>query len=66
VDLIAVRGSGATSARVNLYRRTKREGYLAKKKVLIWCIAAQEFTESIDGWAKVPVLEKTTPESNKN
>jgi alginate O-acetyltransferase complex protein AlgJ len=66
VDLIAVRGSGATPARVNLYRRAKREGYLAKKKVLIWCIAAREFTESVDGWGKVPVLKKTKPESNKN
>ena len=59
VDLIAVRGSGATPARVNLYRRAKRKGYLAKKKVLIWCIAAREFTESVDGWGKVPVLKKT-------
>ena len=66
VDLIAVRGSGATPARVNLYRRAKKEGYLAKKKVLIWCIAAREFTESVDGWGKVPVLKKTNPESNKN
>jgi alginate O-acetyltransferase complex protein AlgJ len=66
VDLIAVRGSGATPARVNLYRRAKREGYLSKKKVLIWCISAREFTESIDGWAKVPVMKKTNPESKKN
>ncbi len=61
VDLIAVRGSGATPARVNLYRRAKREGYLTKKKVLIWCISAREFTESVDGWGKVPVLKKTNP-----
>ena len=61
VDLIAVRGSGATPARVNLYRRAKRQGYLAKKKVIIWCIAAREFTESVEGWGKVPVLKKTNP-----
>ncbi|MCK4788070.1 MAG: hypothetical protein KAV87_30230 [Desulfobacteraceae bacterium] len=59
VDLIAVRGSGATPARVNLYRRARKKGYLAKKKVVIWCIAAREFTESVDGWAKVPVLKRT-------
>jgi alginate O-acetyltransferase complex protein AlgJ len=51
VDVIGVRGSGATSARVNLLRRIKADPrYLAGKKVVIWCFAAREFTEST-GWS---------------
>ena len=54
VDVIGVRGSGATPARVNLLRRAKAEpAYLAGKKVVIWCFAAREFTEST-GWSLIP------------
>jgi alginate O-acetyltransferase complex protein AlgJ len=39
-----------------LYRRARKDpGYLAKKKVIVWCFAAREFTESDQGWDKVPV-----------
>lgn len=56
-DLIAVRGSAATPARVTLYRRTRADpAYLATKKVVVWFFAAREFTES-SGWAKVPVAK---------
>jgi hypothetical protein len=56
VDLIAVRGSGATPARMNLMRRVKaKSGYLGKKKLVIWCFSAREFTETM-GWQKVPVV----------
>jgi len=55
VDLIGVRGSGATPSRINLMRRNRsRAGYLAGKKLVIWCFSAREFTES-DGWRKVPM-----------
>lgn len=55
VDLIAVRGSGATPARINLLRRARqKEDYWKNKKCVIWCFAAREFTES-DGWRKVPI-----------
>jgi alginate O-acetyltransferase complex protein AlgJ len=55
-DLIGTRGSGATSVRVSLYRRARKDpGYLAKKKMIVWCFAAREFTESDQGWDKVPV-----------
>jgi len=55
-DLIGTRGSGATSVRVSLYRRAKKDPeYLAKKKIIVWCFAAREFTESDQGWDKVPV-----------
>lgn len=57
-DLIGTRGSGATPVRITLYRRSLRDpGYLAKKKVVIWCFAAREFTESTEGWAKAPVAK---------
>ena len=55
VDLIGVRGSGATAARINLLRRAQATSkYWADKKLVIWAIAAREFTES-DGWRKVPI-----------
>lgn len=53
VDLVAVRGSGATPARINLARRP---GGLAGKKLVVWCLAARDFTEAPQGWAKVPVV----------
>jgi alginate O-acetyltransferase complex protein AlgJ len=57
VDLIGVRGSGATPARVNLLRLARGDAeYLGKKKLVIWCFAAREFTESA-GWQKVPVVK---------
>lgn len=55
VELVAVRGSGATPARVNLMRRVRqKQNYWSGKKCVIWCFSAREFTES-DGWRKVPV-----------
>ncbi len=57
-DLIGTRGSGATPVRITLYRRSLKEpGYLAKKKVVVWCFAAREFTEAAEGWARVPVAK---------
>ena len=55
VDLVGVRGSGATAARINLLRRTQATPeYWANKKMVIWVFAAREFTES-DGWRSVPI-----------
>jgi hypothetical protein len=57
-DLIGTRGSGATPVRISLYRHSlKNPGYLAKKRVVVWCFAAREFTESAEGWAKVPIAK---------
>jgi alginate O-acetyltransferase complex protein AlgJ len=57
VDLLGVRGSGATPARINLYRRASAEpGYYGRKKVIVWCFSAREFTES-QGWRLVPVVK---------
>jgi len=57
VDLLGVRASGATSARIALYRRARRDpAYLQGKKLIVWCFAAREFTES-PGWRNVPVVK---------
>ena len=52
VDLVAVRGSGATPSRLNLFRRRDN---LQGKKFIIWCLSVREFTEG-QGWGKVPVI----------
>ncbi len=55
IDLVAVRGSGATPARVNLLRRAQADPeYWSRKRLVIWCFAARELTES-DGWPLVPI-----------
>ena len=55
-DVIGTRGSGATPVRITLYRQSLKDaGYLAKKKVVVWCFAAREFTEATEGWARVPI-----------
>ncbi len=55
VDLVAVRGSASTAARVNLFRRAQRDpDYWSGKRLVIWCFAAREFTEG-DGWPIVPI-----------
>lgn len=52
VDLVAVRGSGGTPARVNLLRRG--DG-LAGKRLVIWVFAARELAAG-GGWKLVPVV----------
>lgn len=57
-DLIGTRGSGATPVRISLYRHSlKNPDYLAKKKVVVWCFAAREFTEAAEGWGKIPIAK---------
>jgi alginate O-acetyltransferase complex protein AlgJ len=57
-DLIGTRGSGATPVRISLYRHSlKNPDYLAKKKVVVWCFAAREFTEATEGWARIPIAK---------
>jgi alginate O-acetyltransferase complex protein AlgJ len=56
VDLMGTRGSGSTTVRVDLYRRCQRNAdYLARKKVVVWCFTARDFTESSQGWRVLPV-----------
>jgi SGNH hydrolase-like domain, acetyltransferase AlgX len=57
-DLIGTRGSGATPVRITLYRRSLNDpDYLKKKKVIVWCFAAREFTEAEQGWVPEPVAK---------
>lgn len=53
VDLLGVRGSGATTTRIELLRRRDN---LKGKKLVVWCFSFREFTESFTGWRKVPVI----------
>jgi alginate O-acetyltransferase complex protein AlgJ len=55
VDLIGVRGSGATTTRIELLRRKDN---LKGKKLVVWCFSFREFTESTTGWRKVPVIRE--------
>ena len=52
VDVVAVRGSGATPSRLNLYRRRDN---MKGKRVVVWCLSVREFTEG-QGWRLVPVI----------
>lgn len=55
-DWIGTRGSGANAVRLSLLRRNAKDaGYLAGKKVVIWCFAAREFTEADQGWLQIPL-----------
>jgi len=58
MDLIGVRGSGATPSRIKLYQRSRKDSsFLEKKKTIIWCLSARELTGS-GGWRKIPVAKK--------
>lgn len=55
VDLLGVRGSGVTPARIKFYQRSKKNSnYLAGKKALVWCFTARDFTGK-GGWKEIPV-----------
>lgn len=55
-EVVGVRGSGATSSRVQLARTIKsKPGYLENKKIVVWVFAGREFTEA-DTWKKCPVF----------
>lgn len=56
VDLLGVRGSGVTPARIKLYQRSKRDKtYLDGKKTVVWCFTARDFTGK-SGWRNIPVV----------
>jgi len=57
-EVLGVRGSGATSSRVQLARRLKsKQDYLAQTKLVVWVFAGREFTEA-DMWKNVPVFPR--------
>jgi hypothetical protein len=54
-ETIGVRGSGATSSRLQLARRLRsKSDLLAGKKLVVWVFAGREFTEA-DMWKKIPL-----------
>jgi hypothetical protein len=55
-EVIGTRGSGANAVRLSVLRRNiKDPGYIGSKKVLVWCVAAREFTEADQGWQLIPL-----------
>ena len=57
-EVLGVRGSGATSSRMQLARRARSEpGSLKDMKVVAWVFAGREFTEA-DMWKKVPIFPR--------
>jgi hypothetical protein len=63
VDLIGVRGAGGRTPLRMLFRRRDN---LAGKKLVIWCLSARAFTESDNGWQKIPVIRKTKVPSSRH
>lgn len=55
IDVIGIRGSAATAARIELVRRRDN---LAGKRLVIWCFSMREFTESLTGWRTFPVIRR--------
>lgn len=56
VDLLGVRGSGATAARVGLARRARTDPeWLKNKSAVIWVFAARDFTQA-DSWKPIRLL----------
>jgi SGNH hydrolase-like domain, acetyltransferase AlgX len=61
VDVLGVRGSGATPARVSLARRARANlNYLRDKKVVIWCFGVRELTQA-ETWKPIPLLKTQAP-----
>jgi hypothetical protein len=57
IDVLGVRGSGATPARVSLARRARATAdYLSSKKVIIWCFGVRELTQA-ESWKPIPLLK---------
>ena len=53
IETLGVRGSGGTGARLQLLQMSDR---LSSLRVVVWCFAARELTESAEGW---PVVNET-------
>lgn len=61
IDLIAVRGSGATPSRLQLFRRRDQ---LAGKQVVIWCLSVREYTEG-QGWRAIPIVPEPDADAGR-
>jgi len=54
-DVVATKTSGATPSRQILARRGDD---MAGKKIVVWCFSVREFTEALQGWRNVPVINR--------
>jgi alginate O-acetyltransferase complex protein AlgJ len=62
VDVQATTGGGATNARLNLIRTARANpGYLASKKLVVWCFSSRATIEGSDGWPMTPIDPPPTP-----
>jgi alginate O-acetyltransferase complex protein AlgJ len=57
-ELVANMASGANAPRITLARPPRHDN-LAGKKCVVWCFSVREFTESKQGWMKIPVIRST-------
>lgn len=60
VEVIGVKGSGAGPSRLAFARKAmSKPGWLAGKKVVVYCLASRELTEATGvAWKKIPVKPK--------
>ena len=59
VDRIGGKGCASTVVRTTLFRKAARDpAWIGNKKLVVWCGAARECTESSAGWLVVPVRRK--------
>lgn len=63
IDLIGMRGSASSATRITLLtneiKANKAGGsWLGKKKLIVWCFAARELTQSTGGWRVLPIEKK--------
>jgi len=62
VDVQATTGGGATNSRLNLIRTAQAHpGYLAKKKLVVWCFSSRATIEGSEGWRLTPIDPPPTP-----
>lgn len=58
VERISIKGSASTSVRINLYRKaTSDNKWLKNKKYIVWIFTCREFSESGNGWVKIPIMK---------
>jgi alginate O-acetyltransferase complex protein AlgJ len=56
IDVMGMRGSGVTPARIKLFQKSRKNPpYIKEKKLIIWVFSVREFTGQ-GGWRKIPVL----------
>jgi len=56
IDVIGMRGSGVTPARIKLFQKSRKNPlYIKEKKLIVWVFSVREFTGQ-GGWRKIPLL----------